>query len=120
MKQVSAKIRKESGIHYTPELLADFVAQQLLNVWPDKFRKTNLRLLDPAVGDGQLLLSLLEELEADGYSKVNVSGFDTNSTAVESAGTKIQEKFSDVFLKLSCDDFSACWRYVFIPYLEIV
>lgn len=105
MNHVSAKIRKESGIHYTPKLLADFVAQQLLNVWPDKSRKTNLRLLDPAMGDGQLLLSLLEKIAADGYSQLDVSGFDTNSTAVDLAGLKIQEKFSDVSLKLTCDDF---------------
>lgn len=105
MIYLSAKRRKEAGIHYTPKILADFVAKQILNSWACKSRTKEFRLLDPAVGDGQLLLSLLEKFRANNYSKIEVSGFDTSSAAVESARMRIREDFSELSLKLTCDDF---------------
>lgn len=105
MIYLSAKRRKEAGIHYTPKILADFVAKQILNFWTCKSRTKEIRLLDPAVGDGQLLLSLLEKFRANNYSKIEVSGFDTSSAAVESARMRIREGFSELSLKLTCDDF---------------
>ncbi|MBD3329390.1 N-6 DNA methylase [Candidatus Dojkabacteria bacterium] len=105
MTYLSAKHRKEAGVHYTPKILADFVTKQILNSWLSKPRTKQIRLLDPAVGDGQLLLSLLEGLWTRNYSDIKVSGFDTSKAAVESARIKIQESFSEISLELACDDF---------------
>lgn len=105
MNDLSTKYRKETGAHYTPKILADFVAEQIVNLWRGQSRPKRFCLLDPSVGDGQLLLSLLEKLRADDYSGIEVSGFDTSSDAVQSAGIRIRKNFSQISLKLSCHDF---------------
>ena len=43
--------QKTQGAHYTPNLLADFVASQIANVLAANHKK-ELRVLDPAIGDG--------------------------------------------------------------------
>jgi type I restriction-modification system DNA methylase subunit len=105
MNYLSAKHRKKAGIHYTPKILADFVAKQIVNSWICKSKTQAIRLLDPAVGDGQLILSLLEGLWAKDYFNIEVSCFDTNLNAVELTRIRIQESFSEISLKLNCEDF---------------
>jgi adenine-specific DNA-methyltransferase len=51
-----AALRKRHGKHYTPTLLAEFLADRLLaNLDP---RRLHLRVLDPACGDGELLFAV--------------------------------------------------------------
>ncbi|MDY6868559.1 MAG: N-6 DNA methylase [Chloroflexota bacterium] len=104
LEQVSAEKRKEAGIHYTPTRLADFVAEQILagTTLPSSKK---LRVMDPAVGNGQLLLSLAEHLLAVGTSDFEVSGFDTSSIAIESASSRLEANFPTIKLELACDDF---------------
>lgn len=105
MSDLSAERRKAAGAHYTPKLLADFVAKQIMHSHSCQTQAKSIRILDPAVGDGELLLSLLEKLLAKGYSKLEVSGFDTSSDAIESAKTRIKTIFPEIPLKLTCTDF---------------
>ncbi len=105
MSDLSAKVRKEAGVHYTPQILADFVAKQILNSCPCASTSSKIRLLDPAVGDGQLLISILKKLSVRGYAKVEVSGFDTSLNAVESARLRIRTNFPKTPISLTGDDF---------------
>ncbi len=49
---------KASGATYTPKLLADFVAAQIVGTTAIGSKGKAIRVLDPAVGDGELLSSL--------------------------------------------------------------
>ena len=65
-----------------------------------------LRLLDPAVGHGQLLLSLLREVvNASHEVRIVVCGFETDETAIEVATRKIRDEFPSVDLDLRRQDF---------------
>ena len=55
----SLKERKSTGAHYTPKALADFAARETVEAWTRKPGSGSIRVLDPAVGDGELLLSIL-------------------------------------------------------------
>jgi adenine-specific DNA-methyltransferase len=101
----SLEDRKSTGAHYTPKVLADFVAGEIAKVWGREPRLGSVRVLDPAVGDGELLLSILEELTKHGYSNVEVVGFDTDRGSIELAIDRVGRCFPQVSLQLKCEDF---------------
>jgi adenine-specific DNA-methyltransferase len=80
--------RKKFGRHYTPKVLADFISQRIIDQWSRKSRNSRIRLLDPAVGDGELLSSMLSALK-DHEGGIDVFGFDTDLRALRTAGTKL-------------------------------
>lgn len=99
---------KSGGVVYTPKLLADFVAQEMI-----KYTKQHLlhqlnkpiRILDPAVGHGELLLSLLECLTKQKEFCVEIYGFETDSKAIDNAKTRIRDQFPEVQLSIKHGNF---------------
>lgn len=96
---------KSNGITYTPKILADFVAEQIATVADLHDTSTPLRILDPAVGDGELLVSLLEALAKRSRRDVAVYGFDTAQHALLKAEQRIAERFPEAALFLKHDSF---------------
>jgi len=95
---------KFDGATFTPERLAAFVARQIVTT----LRVTNgraIRVLDPAVGEGSLLVSLLEELHAHGLGDVEVHGFDTNPDSLSVAEEAIEARFPLVPIHFRAGDF---------------
>src|SRR6266498_5532937 len=76
---------KAGGATLTPGRLADFVAHQIVRSIKLP-QDSTVRVLDPAVGEGVLLLSLLTELRAAGYERIDVYGFETNIEYLRAAG----------------------------------
>lgn len=101
----SLEDRKLAGAHYTPKILGDFVAKKILNVWSGESSLAEIRVLDPAVGDGELLLSILEQFPQNSYPKIKVCGFDTDPYAIEVATKRIKEAFPSISLSLSMENF---------------
>jgi adenine-specific DNA-methyltransferase len=95
---------KAGGATYTPLLLADFVADQIVRSAHLEGADT-LQVLDPAVGDGELLLSLLKKLLPLTDVPVHVSGFDTHEAALCEARRRISTEFPGVHLHLECENF---------------
>ena len=75
-----ARVRKRHGRHYTPERLAAFLAERLLeHVVP----QGELRILDPACGDGELLLAVHRAaVRLFPGVPVRLTGFDLDAAAV--------------------------------------
>lgn len=96
---------KAGGETYTPKILADFVASKIL----EKFKKfpldRPLRILDPAIGDGELLISLLEQLVIHQEIKIEVCGFETNQLALDIAGARIKQLFPSVTVHFEKGNF---------------
>ncbi len=90
---------KKNGSVYTPRFLGDYVASLLLNYYTEHNNgvgPTHLNVIDPACGSGELLHSMLDEIEAlnnklhrgNGKSKqwsVSLYGVDTDKTAIVAA-----------------------------------
>lgn len=66
--------KKQTGSHYTPQNLANFVANSIFNISDFKTPK----ILDPACGDGSLLKAIKEKIP---YAQLY--GFDLDENAVE-------------------------------------
>jgi adenine-specific DNA-methyltransferase len=101
--------RKSEGAHYTPEILSDFIATSILR---EAKLSAELNVVDPAIGDGELALSLLRKLkQLDGDIKVSLYGFDTNPQSIERSERRIRAEFPELELHLSTQDFlEVCLR----------
>jgi adenine-specific DNA-methyltransferase len=99
-----ANAEKASGATYTPTNLADFVAEKIVEglvIEGDRI----LHLLDPAIGAGELMLSLLRKLNVPETVTVIAHGFDTDTQALNQAYERINESFPKVQLHLYPTDF---------------
>lgn len=75
---------KADGVTYTPRELADFVAARMVENASIASGRP-LRVLDPAVGHGELLVSLLSRLSCP----VEIHGFETDPDALAEARGKL-------------------------------
>ena len=99
------ELRKDSGAHYTPSILSDFVASQI-TAQIDLSHSTTFRILDPALGDGELIISLLRAIRNTWEGKnIEVYGFDTDNNALKIASNRMQEEFPDIPVFFSNEDF---------------
>ncbi len=96
---------KAGGVTYTPRNLADFVAAKTVEAAQFKNGAGATKLLDPAAGDGQLLLSLLAQLAVQDVGAVEVHGFETDVRALNIATARIQHHFPKVALNLKHGSF---------------
>ena len=107
--EIGRRSKKATGSHYTPAILARFVAGKILAAFSKRKGKT-LRIMDPAVGDGELLEALLDLLLPvlpKGVQAV-VYGFDTSPEAVNLA----EERLASTLMSRSiskCRTLSNCW-----------
>lgn len=95
---------KADGVTYTPPLLARFVAKQIVES-VDLVGHTTLSILDPAVGDGALVLALLDALEGRTHAAITVDGFDTNSSAISKATQRINAAHPGAAVELTHGNF---------------
>ena len=96
-------VRKTSGVHYTPSKLAQFVAHEVNKQLP---QQDKLRILDPAIGDGELIIALLGELQkSHPETAIEVVGFDTDREAIGQAEERIRAQFEYVSVDLQTADF---------------
>lgn len=97
----SKKKIKETGATFTPRLLADFLADKLIEA--SDF-KDNPLILDPACGDGELLVSISEKLIKLGHS-FNVKGFDLDRDYLSVTENRLSELGNKGKIELINSDF---------------
>ena len=85
-------------------MAAGFVARQIAaNI--GKPKESALRVIDPAVGEGVLLVRLLRELVSRGFRGIEVHGFDTNSESLRVAKAALEEEFPFAAVRFRTGDF---------------
>ena len=98
---------KATGATYTPKNLADFVADQIYRAAQLAPVGGTIKVLDPATGDGELLLSLLVRIGVANDRAIEVHGFETDLRALGSAVARIKQRFPNVTLHLVHGSFLA-------------
>lgn len=111
---LDAKEQKKTGTHYTPFILGEFVAKEILK-HVNMHNINNLQVMDPSVGTGELLVAFKNVTER---LTVNHSffGFDTNSIAVEKCLKRLSEHSIDAIIENS--DFLEYALDAFSPFRE--
>jgi methylase of polypeptide subunit release factors len=79
---------KASGAHYTPPELARYLASLALEAARPS---TRLRVLDPACGDGSLLLAIAEQALKLGHEEPELVGLDSDPSASDLARKQLEE-----------------------------
>ena len=79
--------RKSAGIVYTPSELARFLAHQAFEALGDV---PSVRILDPACGDGALLLAAAEAASSRGIRIDTLTGYDTDDEAISVARCNLE------------------------------
>jgi adenine-specific DNA-methyltransferase len=95
--------RKAMGVHYTPALLARFIALRLMRLVREPEDKP-LRILDPACGDGVLLESILKCVQDAGIRQSEVCGVETDARALHTTQERLAP-FKAARLQLLEGDF---------------
>jgi adenine-specific DNA-methyltransferase len=88
---------KANGIHYTPPQLAEFLATVMVEHIANGRR--SLEVLDPACGDGALLLAFARAVPESVRSRLILVGYDTNADALHRANRLLtREKVGQIEL----------------------
>ncbi|MEM7314647.1 MAG: N-6 DNA methylase [Planctomycetota bacterium] len=103
---------KSKGVTYTPAALAEFIADGTAGLFasPKRSRSSNtelnpIRILDPSVGDGALILPLLERMGSITNRKLEVTVFDTDSESVQHTEQHIRSQFPSCNVQARNEDF---------------
>ena len=99
-------LQKSAGATYTPREFAEFVADQIASAAALP-KLGDIRVLDPAVGDGALLDALIARVPMPFHERLCVVGYDTDETAVRIARERLKRRFPLVSIELEQVDFLA-------------
>lgn len=99
-RRMRSEKRKALGSHYTPEALARFVAKSIF----EHVEQTGspLSVLDPAVGDGELLKAMLSE---NAGGDLTLQAFDIDQTAYDVAKETLQPVLNGYPFQIEQKDF---------------
>ena len=103
-RYASVSKQKSDGATYTPKILAEFVAKQMLDAFEIP-NKGPIRILDPACGDGALLEALISKLPPSTRKRLVIVGFDTDPAAIALATRRLRDIYSDLDLQLNEGNF---------------
>ncbi|MCR4317415.1 MAG: N-6 DNA methylase [Planctomycetes bacterium] len=96
---------KTCGVTYTPSILADFVAGKIMETFNGFPKDRQLRVIDPAIGDGELLVSILRKLTTGIGQNIKVCGFETDENAMGVAGSRIGTEFPGIEIDFRLGSF---------------
>jgi len=90
MAKESKARRKQTGSHYTPTRLAKFVANKILENFKTPDPNETIRVLDPACGDGELLMSLVESWPHESRNSLSLIGIDSDRIAFQNVRYRVR------------------------------
>ncbi|MGA2748223.1 MAG: Eco57I restriction-modification methylase domain-containing protein [Verrucomicrobiota bacterium] len=97
--------RKTNGIHYTPTLLAAYLARQIVaNLPDDPPANGSVSVLDPACGEGELLKAIADAARPGLRARLALTGFDKDAVALRQA-EGILAGAGVASINLECVDF---------------
>lgn len=89
-------MQKEMGIYFTPKYVADYIIEQCLKYYVDMHSSSDglpnqIRLIDPACGDGAFFVSLKTVLDDFPLplKRIEVTGFDLSQRNIDLADIKL-------------------------------
>lgn len=97
-------VEKSNGVVYTPPDLAFYIATQMAEIYSQT--KDKFYILDPAIGDGELVITLLNILQGR-YKNTDfvVVGYETDSDIINHTTQRISKHHPNVQVSIENKDF---------------
>ena len=98
---------KNNGIVYTPTEMADFLAGEILSNKKNKIAlEQSINVLDPAIGDGELVIALVNRIyDLSPKVQINIDGFETNIAQSFATDERLKSHFPGASVKIHEGDF---------------
>lgn len=93
---------KQNGVVYTPYQMANYVSGEMIKY--GQCDEESVKILDPAVGEGTLLIALINRLHSIG-KKIIAKGYETDIDVAKKTQITLQKRFPDVEVDIQCCDF---------------
>lgn len=94
---------KSNGVVYTPFDLAEYVANEMIK-YHNLCEDDSISILDPAVGEGNLLIALIKSL-GNCKKKIHAVGYETDGDTCIKTAQYLSHLFPDVEIDIRNDDF---------------
>ena len=91
--------KKQKGAYYTPKIISDFMVRYLSNI----INRNDLDILEPSVGDGVFIESLIEYLPKGNFNKANITLVEIEESELKKAEKKLHNK--NINYKTVLEDF---------------
>lgn len=95
---------KENGVVYTPVEMANYVATQMIQYGSKKIYET-IDVLDPAVGEGELLVSMVNTLKKEFSNPIRIVGYETDTNVCSKTEERLKMLFPDIDVSIRNEDF---------------
>ena len=94
---------KENGVVYTPTEMADYVAFEMLKYKRNGF-EGRIEILDPAVGEGELLISMINAVKENGLP-IKAVGYETDEVVATKTQDLLQGMYPEASIEIRTGDF---------------
>ena len=107
MRYSNENKEKANGVVNTPMDMAAFLAEQIISIASNRFdNKTVIKVLDPAIGEGNLIISIIEKLLlVFPNKKIKVKGFEKDSKVAQDTFNLLKSKYLDIEFDICSGDF---------------
>ena len=95
---------KENGVVYTPTEIANYISEELIRINCPNNKKT-ISILDPAVGEGELLISIINTISENTSAKIEIVGYETDTEVCKRTQNRLQMLFPEINITIHNKDF---------------
>jgi hypothetical protein len=97
---------KNNGMFFTPKDMADFLAKEMLSYYSENLlQKSKIKVLDPAAGDGELLLAMIRVIRNKTLCPITVVGYETDSVNAANINNRINQEFRNIDIIIKNTNF---------------
>lgn len=96
---------KANGVVYTPTAMANYLAKEMVHYKSNENNIDSIRILDPAVGRGELLIALLNTIKVPCALQIEVVGYETDAIVCEETQKKLSNLFPNIIFSIKNKDF---------------
>ena len=91
---------KANGVVYTPTAMANYLAKEMVHYKSNENNIDSIRILDPAVGRGELLIALLNTIKVPCALQIEVVGYETDAIVCEETQKKLSNLFPNIIFSI--------------------
>ena len=95
---------KANGVVYTPRTMAEYLAKEMVKYKMHNNKCDTIRILDPAIGKGELVFALLKVIEPS-CTQIEVVGYETDPKICEETTSELLRSFPNVKVSIKNVDF---------------